>query len=181
MIKLCTSGTRKWRWAQEALSIKGQEEEPTLLKLITTLNNSKASLECKIEDTLSILDANLNHIQGLFELSHRQSRRAFTRMLRLCANDVRAKGEEVQREVMLERFMSGKGISYFEACWDIDVVKGDLETARCVLQDRVEAGLEEMDGFGREYLDVCVGAERAWLEGVAAMRREDRGYGEESE
>ncbi|RDI83070.1 hypothetical protein Vi05172_g6974 [Venturia inaequalis] len=156
----------------QGLNIKREEEKPTLLELITTLNTSKASLECKIEDTICILDANLNHIQGLFELSHRQSRRALTRMLRLCANDVRTKGEGMQREVMLERFMSGKGFSYFEACRDIDVVRGDLETAKCVFQERVEGGLGELEGWGREYLDVCVGAERAWLKGIAEMRRE---------
>lgn len=154
----------------QALQIARQEEEPTLLELVITLNMSKASLESKIEDILCILDANLNHIQGLLELSHRQSRRALTRMVRLCAIDVRAKGEEVQREAMLERFMSGKGFSYFEACKDIDGVRGDLQTARCVFRERVEAGLEELGGWGSEYLDVYVGVERAWLKGVAGMR-----------
>lgn len=150
----------------QALNINEQKEKRDIFELIDALDHSRAELESNIENTLAILDANLNHIQGLFELSHRHSRVAFTRMFHLCADDVRWKGEDVQREVMLERFMSG-GFSYFEACKDIDSVRKDLETARLVFEDKIEGGFEELGRWRGDHLDVCVDAERAWVKAVA--------------
>lgn len=153
-------------------ALKIEEEKYTLLELIDTLDTSKTELEANIEDTLAILDANLNHIEGLFVLGHHQAKEAFTRMNRLCATDVKWKGEEIWRKVMLERFMDDKGASYFEACKDLGDVKKDLEMARVIFGEKIERGFEELEVWRGECLDVWRDAERVWLRGVAGMEEE---------
>lgn len=106
----------------------------TILQLVKTHDESQVSLTSKIENILVILDANLNAAELLTTSCKNLSRKANTRMRRLCAVDVAWKGEQEQRRVAEKRFMDDKEHGYFKSIDELEDVLSFQETAREIME-----------------------------------------------